>query len=235
MAVRSLLSQASRSRGLKTENCKIQNTDVRRMERYDTLAPKETVEKTIEALKSRGIKAEYVETRKDALGRLKEYIPEGAEIMTGGSTTLDQIGFTDILISGLHKWKNLKDAILKEKNPATQMNLRKKSVTAEYMIGSVNAIVETGEILIVNATGSSFPAYSFSSDNIIWVAGTQKIVPTIEEGFKRLREYCLPLEDSRMKSIGYAGSTLGKFLLFEKEINPYRKINLIFVNEKLGF
>jgi len=46
---------------------------------------------------------------------------------------------------------------------------------------------------------------------------TQKIVPTLEDGWKRLREYCFPLEDKRMKSIGYPGSTLGKFLLFEKE------------------
>jgi hypothetical protein len=65
--------------------------------------------------------------------------------------------------------------------------------------------------------------------------GTQKIVPTIEEGFKRLREYCFPLEVKRMKSMGYSGTALGKFLLFENEINPNRKITLIFVNEKLGF
>jgi hypothetical protein len=103
------------------------------------------------------------------------------------------------------------------------------------MIGSVHAVVETGEVLVVNASGSSIPAYSFSSDNVIWIAGTQKIVPTVEEGFKRLREYCFPLEDKRMKSIGYPGSALGKFLLFEREILPNRKITLIFVNEKLGF
>jgi L-lactate utilization protein LutB len=202
---------------------------------YDILASKKIVEKTMTALKTRGINSEFVETKKDALNRLKELIPEGAEIMTGGSTTLDQIGFTEVLIHGKHQWKNLKEAILSEKDPARQIELRKKSVTTEYMIGSIHAVVETGEVLVVNATGSSIPAYSFSSDNVIWIAGTQKIVPTVEEGFKRLREYCFPLEDNRMKSLGYAGSTLGKFLLFEKEINPNRKITLIFVNEKLGF
>ena len=202
---------------------------------YDILAPNQIVEKTMKALKTRGINSEFVDSKEDALARLKELIPAGAEIMTGGSTTLDQIGFTEVLIHGKHAWKNLKDAILKEKNPVLQAELRKKSVTAGYMIGSANAVVETGEVLVVNATGSSIPSYSFSSDNVIWVVGTQKIVPTVEEGFKRLREYCFPLEDSRMKSIGYASSTLGKFLLFENEINPNRKVTLIFVNEKLGF
>lgn len=203
--------------------------------KFDVLASKETVEKTIKALKPRGINAEFVNKKEDALNRLIKLIPPNAEVMTAGSTTLDQIGFTELLKLGKHPWKNLKDAILAEKVPAKQMELRKKSVTSEYMIGSVHAVVETGELLVVNASGSSLPAYSFSSDNVIWVVGTQKIVPTVDEGFKRLREYCFPLEDKRMKSIGYPGSTLGKFLLFEKEILENRKLTLIFVNEKLGF
>ncbi len=203
--------------------------------KYDTLASKGTVDKTMGALKPRGINPELVNTKEDALNRLKQLIPPGVEVMTAGSTTLDQIGFTDLLISGKHPWKNLKNEILAEKDPVKQNELRKKSVTADYMIGSVHAVVETGEVLVVNATGSSIPSFSFSSDNVIWVVGTQKIVPTVEEGFKRLREYCFPLEDKRMKSIGYPGSTLGKFLLFEKEINPNRKLTLIFVSEKLGF
>ncbi|MCX9012415.1 MAG: lactate utilization protein [Candidatus Methanoperedens sp.] len=203
--------------------------------RYDILASKEIIEKTMRALKPRGINPEFVNKKEDALNRLKELIPTGAEVMTAGSTTLDQIGFTDLLISGKQKWRNLKGEILAEKDPVKQMELRKKSVTAEYMAGSVHAVVETGEVLVVNATGSSIPGYSFSSDNVIWVVGTQKIVPTVDEGFKRLREYCFPLEDKRMKSIGYAGSALGKYLLFEREINPNRKVTLIFVNEKLGF
>ena len=203
--------------------------------RFDTLASRETVEKTMKALKPRGINPEFVNKKNDALNRLRELIRPGAELMTGGSTTLDQIGFTELLKSGKHPWKNLKDRILSEKDPVKQMELRKKSLSAEYMIGSVHAVVETGEVLVVNATGSSIPAYSFSSDNVIWIVGTQKIVPNVDEGFKRLREYCFPLEDNRMKSIGYPGSTLGKFLLFEKETNQDRKITLIFTNEKLGF
>lgn len=203
--------------------------------KYDILASKTIIEKTMEALKIRGINTEFVEAKEDALKRLKELIPVGSELMTGGSTTLDQIGFSEILIRGEHQWKNLKGEILSEKDAVKQIELRKRSVTADYMIGSVHAVVETGEVLVVNASGSSIPSYSFSSDNVIWIVGSQKIVPTIEEGFKRLREYCFPLEDRRMKNLGYPGSVIGKFLLFEKEINPNRKITLIFVNEKLGF
>ena len=203
--------------------------------KYDVLASKDVIKRTMDALKARNIKVELVDTKEDALRIINKLILPGKEVMTGGSTTLDQIGFTELLKSGKHPWKNLKGQLLSEKDPARQMELRKKSVTSEYFLASVHAVAETGEILKTNGTGSSIPSEAFSSDNVIWIVGTQKIVPTLEEGFKRIREYCFPLEDKRMKSIGYRGTTIGKILVFEREINVNRKINLIFVNEKLGF
>lgn len=202
---------------------------------YDALASKNVIKRTMEALKARNIFVELVDTKEDALRKINKLIPPGKEVMTGGSTTLDQIGFTELMKSGKHPWKNLKDEILSEKDPKRQDELRKKSVTSEYFLGSIHAVTVNGEILIVNATGSSIPSYAFSSDNVIWIVGTQKIVPTLEDGFKRIREYCVPLEDNRMKNIGYQGTTIGKYLIFEREINENRKIYLIFVNEKLGF
>jgi len=203
--------------------------------RYDALASKEVIKRTMESLKTRNVNVELVNTREEALERIKKLIPPGKEVMTGGSTTLDEIGFTELLKSGKHPWINLKGQMLSEKDPAKQMELRKKSVTSEYFLGSVHAVTEIGQIMVVNATGSSIPSDAFSSDNVIWIVGTQKIVPTLEDGFERIREYCVPLEDKRMKSIGYPGTTIGKYLIFERETNENRRINLIFVNEKLGF
>lgn len=203
--------------------------------KYDTLASKESIKKVMEAVRQRGIAPEFVNTKEEALRRLKELIPSGAEVMTGGSTTLKEIGFVELLKSGKHPWKNLKDIILAEKDEAKQNELRKRSVSSEYFLGSVHAIAETGEMVVASASGSQLPSYVFTSDNVIWVVGTQKIVPTLTDAIKRVREYTLPLEDARMKSEGYAGSTIGKLLIFEREINPERKLKLILVNQKLGF
>lgn len=203
--------------------------------RYDQIPSKEIIEKTMESIKTRGIDVEFVNKKEGALKRLIELIPPKAELMTGGSTTLEEIGFINLLKSDKHKWKNLKDELLAEKNEEKQRELRKKSVTSEFFIGSVHAVTEKGEILVASASGSQIPAYSFSSNNVIWVVGVQKIVPSLNDGFKRIREYVFPLEDKRMKKAGYPGSAIGKILLFEREIMPNRKIKLIFVNEKLGF
>lgn len=42
---------------------------------WEKLADKETIRKAIEAVRSRGISAELVEKREDALQRLREIIP----------------------------------------------------------------------------------------------------------------------------------------------------------------
>lgn len=203
--------------------------------KYDTLASKSSIKKVIDAVKQRGLTAELVDTKDDARRRLQGLIPQGAEVMTGSSTTLNQIGFTDLLKSGKHPWKNWKEIILAEKDGAKQMELRRKSVLSEYFLGSVHAIAQTGEMVIASGSGSQLPAYVFTSDNVIWVVGTQKIVPALPDAIKRVREYVFPLEDARMKKEGAAGSTIGKLLIFEKEINPARKLTLLLVNEKLGF
>ncbi len=77
-------------------------------ENWDRLPNKQAITRTIEVLKNRGINPELVDTHREALRLVTTKIPDGAQIMTGASTTLDEIGFTELLKSGAHKWKNLK-------------------------------------------------------------------------------------------------------------------------------
>ncbi len=203
---------------------------------YGILPTQEHIQRTVEAVNARGIHAEVVQTREDALRRLQELIPAGAVLMTGGSVTLAQIGLEALLISGQHPWRNFKADLLAEKDPARQANLRLQGTMAEYFLGSVNALAETGELVFASATGSQLPAYSFTSRNIIWVAGAQKITPTLEDALKRVREYVLPLEDQRQKSLGNKnGSFIGRILIFEREPAFLRRnLHLILVNQVLG-
>ena len=202
---------------------------------YDQLANSETVQETINALKGRNIEALLVNTKEEALEKIKGMIPAGASVMTGGSTTLNEIGFSDLLVSKNHPWKNLKDEIVAETDPEKQNELRKRSVLADYFLGSVHAVTKDGEILVASASGSQIPSYAFTSPNVIWVVGTQKIVGDLNAAFDRVKTHVFPLEDKRMKSTGAQGSVIARWLVFEREIMPNRKVTMIFVNEKLGF
>jgi L-lactate utilization protein LutC len=203
---------------------------------YSKTVDAESVNKTMAALKARNIEAEFVATKEEAMARIKELIPSGASVNAGSSTTLNEIGFTDLLKSGKHSWNNLKEAVLAEKDPAKQAQLRRTTTVADFYLGSVHAVTEEGDSIIASNTGSQLPAYAYSAGNVIWVVGTQKIVSNLDEAMKRLHEYVIPLEDARMKSTGAPGTDLRKILIFKSE-SPYnnRKIHMIFIGEKLGF
>ncbi len=203
---------------------------------YDTIVSKDTLQKTMDALAERGHLPELFPSKSDALARIKELIPQNASVMNGASRTLEEIGFVQYLKEGTHGWNNLHDAILAEKDPAKQAALRKQSVLSDFYLGSVHALAETGEILIASNTGSQLPHTVFTSQNLILVIGTQKIVPTLSDAFNRLEQYVIPLEEERMRQAMGAGTYPSKILVINRE-QPFmgRKSHIIFVNEKLGF
>lgn len=203
---------------------------------YDTLATKEAMQRAMDALAARGVEAIVVQDRAAALAQVRALIPPGASVMNGSSRTLEEIGFVDYLKSGAHGWKNLHEEILAEKDAAKQAILRKQAVLSDYYLGSVHALAETGEMVIASNSGSQLPHIVFTSPNLIFVVGAQKITPDLNAALARVREYVLPLEDKRMKDAGYGGSAISKLLIFEREPAFLgRKVQVMFVHEKLGF
>ncbi|GIU68704.1 MAG: hypothetical protein KatS3mg001_554 [Candidatus Pacearchaeota archaeon] len=197
--------------------------------------PKEKeIHETISSLKNRGINVFIVGNKKEALEKIKEIIPKRSEIMFGSSLTLEEIGFFSLLESEKNRWKNFSEKIKNENDPSKRQDLRRKAVTAEYFLGSVNAIAKTGELVACDASGSRVGAYPFAAKNLILVAGIQKITKNLEEAIKRVREYVFPLENERAKKIYGMPSATAKWVIIEREIIPNR-INLILVKEKLGF
>ena len=203
---------------------------------YTQLASNENIELTVSELAKRNVEAVVVETKLDALAKIKELIPSGASVMNGSSTTLIEIGFIDYLKGGNHEWNNLHESILAESDPSKQGKLRKESVLSDYYLGSVHALSQTGEFVIASNTGSQLPHIVFTSQNLIFVVGAQKIVPTLTDALKRLEEYVVPLEDERSKKAYGAPTTLNKIVIFKGE-NPMigRKVQMIIVKESLGF
>lgn len=204
---------------------------------FDRPATTDRIEATMVALKARGITAELLQTREEALARLQTLIPAGASLSTGASLSLKEIGFEELLVSGSHPWKNLKAEYLAEKDPARQTLLRRQSTLADYFLGSVHAVSQTGELVIASMTGSQLSPYAYAASNLIWVVGAQKITASLEEAVRRVREYVLPHEDKRMREFsgGRTGSMIGKLLIFEREA-PFlnRKVSLLFVRQRTG-
>lgn len=203
---------------------------------FNTLANQSSLETTAEALTAKNYQVLQVENGAEALAEIKQLIPNGASVMNGSSVSLEQIGFVEYLKSGDHGWDNLHANILAEPDKNKQAQLRKKSLNSDYYLGSVHALMENGDFLVASNTGSQLPHIVYTSPNLIFVVGTQKIVPGLTEAMQRLEEYVIPLEDKHMQQKYNVNTFLSKILIFKgKSPSANRNITFILVKEELGF
>ncbi len=197
-------------------------------------AERARVERTFAALRERGVGSIFVPDRAAALRTVLGMIPKGSLVCHGTSTTLIEIGLVDALRApdagvryGNREWQAESDA-------GRRGRLRARlTAESDVFLGSVQAIGETGEVIGADATGSRQMGYVYGPSIVIWVAGLNKLVPTLEDGLRRLRQVAFPQEDARMKRSGASGSSIGKIVIYERD-SPGR-IRLVLVGENLGF
>ncbi len=203
------------------------------MATWNTLPDNQAIEKTIATLKEHNITASLVQTEEEAKQAVLTLIPEGAEVMTMTSATIDQIGLTkEINESG--KYDAIRPKLNSMDRQKDHLQMLKLGAAPEWVVGSVHAITEDGIIMIASKSGSQLPAYMYGSAHVFFVVGVQKIVKNMDEGMKRIEEYSVPLESERaMKAYGM-DSEVAKMAIIKKDFSPDR-IHVIFINENIGF
>jgi len=200
---------------------------------FSSLATESQIERVVKALEANSIHVQVAATGADARKMALEMIPPTAEVFTSSSVTLQTLGITDELDKS-GRFNSVR-ARLSRMDPKTQSReMQKMGATPEYMIGSVHAVTETGQVLIASKTGSQLAGYVAAAAHVIWVVGTQKIVPTLEDGMRRLEEYTLPLENVRSQKAYGVNSSINKLLIVNREFTPGRT-TMILVKENVGF
>lgn len=203
------------------------------------------IDKLRAALASRGIDLVHAADRREALRLVLERIPQGASVMNGGSHTLDDIGLPDALRESF-RW--LRPAIAATNDRAERTRKRRDAVVADCLIGGVNAITLSGEIVNVDGSGNRLAGYAFGAAKVILVAGVNKVVPDLAAALDRIRntaavQECRKLEKStpcaltgRCDNDACRGPDrqCGKILIIENEKIAGR-ITLVLIDEALGF
>jgi len=198
---------------------------------YARLASDEQIERAAKALEANGIKVIIAANGEEAKQKLFELIPEGAEVFTASSVTLETLGIPE----EVNKRYDSVRVRLASMNPQTQKReMVKMGAVPEWIVGSVHAVTEDGTVVIASNTGSQLAGYAASAAHVVWVVGAQKIVPNLEEAFKRIREYSLPLEDERALKVYGVNSSINKMLIVHREVTLGRT-TMIIVKENLGF
>src|SRR5215212_5095327 len=112
-------------------------------------------------------------------------LPPQAEVLTSTSRTLDAIGLTEE-IDQSQDYRPVRPRLMQLNYQTQADEMRKIGASPNYVVGSVHAVTEQGQILVASASGSQLGLYASGSDTVIWVVGAQKIVPDLEEGFRRI-------------------------------------------------
>ena len=137
------------------------------------------------ALAARGIGFVHAADGAAALRYLMERIPAGARVMNGGSATLEEIGFLEMLGKGAYEW--LRPAIAATEEREERTRRRRQATTADWLIGGANAITMSGEIVNVDGSGNRLAGYAFGAGKVILVAGVNKVVPDLAAALDRIR------------------------------------------------
>ncbi|MDD4567006.1 hypothetical protein L21_1891 [Methanoculleus chikugoensis] len=204
------------------------------VERWNRTPDEATLRKTVEAIEARNVRVILVDSAEDALRAVVDLLPEGAEVMNGYSTTLVEMGFDRVLKENPKGWRDYHAVVTAENDTEKRHALRRKSVAADYFLSGVQAIAESGEIVGCDKTGSRMGAWPHAAAHLVLVSGTNKIVPTVDEGFRRCREYCLPLENQRVQRTYGVGSYIGKHVVLDKEDTDGR-VTLVLIRQPLGY
>ena len=191
------------------------------------------IERTVAGLKSRNVDAVVAENGDEARQILIDMIPDGAEVFKSTSETLDTIGYSDY-IRETDRYKNLYLAISEEPDRDRQRDLRRLASVAEYYVGSVHAIAETGEVIVASGSGSQLGAYVYGAKTVIWVSGVQKICPSLDDALARVKGFSVERHHEWAVAQGRVAAPLGKLMIFENEQNPDR-IKMVLIKESLGW
>lgn len=205
------------------------------MNKWTQIPDDQIIKQTAEALTKNGIETFVVETGTEAKSKVLELIPEGAEILTMTSKTLNEIGIAQVL-NDSSKYNSVRNKLNSMDRKAQNREMQRLGAAPEYAIGSAHALSEDGKVLIASNSGSQLAGEVYGSDYVVLVVGAHKIVKDMAEGIERIYEYVLPLESERANKAYNmtAGSFVSKLLIINREIKPGR-IKAIIVKEVLGF
>jgi hypothetical protein len=152
----------------------------------------ERIKKTLTAIHKNNMTGVYVRTREAALKEILSRIPKKASVSHGGSRTLQELGIVEVLNQGGYKYLPANAPWDKGTRES-----RLRDFSCDIFLTSVNAITLKGELIALDGFGNRAACLLFGPRKVIVVAGKNKLVGTLEDGIKRIKEYVAPIHAKR--------------------------------------
>lgn len=192
-------------------------------------------------LKSCGYDAYFVKDKAEALSLAKSYIKPNMSVGLGGSESVKEIGLLDFLLENkeitLHN--QYEAGISMEEN----IKRRKQGLISDIFVTSTNAITKDGKLVNADGSGNRVAALSYGPTNVLLIVGINKIVDSLEDGFKRVMEVAATKNIDRMnkkaiffgKEPKYNLDNIARKFSWIKADDEIGRIIIILVDEELGY
>ena len=196
----------------------------------------------IKNFRKRQIEGYYCPDKISALQKALELIPKGSCIGWGGSMTLIEIGLLSALRNGNYKIldRDIASSLDEERK------IYSKICSSDYFLMSTNAITLDGELINIDGKGNRVAFLCFGPQNVLILAGLNKVVTDIESGFKRIQNVASSPNAIRLNRNTPCAITgkcencyspdcmCGQFLITRRSGIPNR-IKVILIGEELGY
>ena len=192
-------------------------------------------------LKSCGYDAYFVKDKEEALSLAKSYIKPNMSVGLGGSESVKEIGLLDFLLENkeitLHN--QYEAGISMEEN----IKRRKQGLISDIFVTSTNAITKDGKLVNADGSGNRVAALSYGPTNVLLIVGINKIVDSLEDGFKRVMDVAATKNIDRMnkkaisfgKEPKYNLDNIARKFSWIKADDEKGRIIIILVDEELGY
>ena len=160
--------------------------------RFTKLPDEAALNATVVALEEHGFSVEVVGDLDAARQAVLARIPAGSSVMTNASVTLEQTGIADAINDGAGRWESARNKMFALDFATQAQQMKAIGGQPDYALGSVHAITADGTLVIASASGSQLASYAWGAANVIFVAGAQKLVPTLAAAHQRIYTHSLP-------------------------------------------
>ena len=197
--------------------------------------------KVADALNKRHFEAYYVSTKEDAVKKILEIIPSNHSVAWGGTMTMDQLGLKDKLSAAGY---TLIDRD-KGATPEEREKIMHEALNCGSFIMSSNAITEDGQLFNIDGKGNRVAALIYGPQNVIIIAGMNKVVQDMDAAYDRVRGFAAPANaqrfdiDTPCKKIGecadcLSSSTICAQFVTTRICKPAGRIKVVLIGEELG-
>ena len=197
----------------------------------------------IKNLAKRRMEGCYCSTVEEAEKKAFSYLSDGCTVSYGGSMTLEETG----MLTALRHNPNI--TLIDRataKNPEETKKIYHDALSADFYFMSTNAITTDGELVNIDGTGNRVSALIYGPENVIVMAGMNKVAVNVDEALSRVRNIASPQNALRLSkktpctATGVCADCLSPDCICSQVVVTRRsgienRIKVILIGEDLGY